>query len=219
LEGLNQRFEGFYNRYSKLYRPLSVMATFLLGGEGKVRRDLMGPLPKNAGRFLEVSIGSGRNLPFLLNVLKPQEMYGIDISGAQLDVCAASARIRGWDLELAEAKAEALPYADDTFDAVLHVGGINFFSDPAGALREMVRVAKPGAPILVADETERAARIFDWIVPGFSSVFDGKRKPIVPPDHLLPANVSCAGTEIIWRGMAYRIQFRKQAASEGAKVF
>jgi len=36
---------------------------------------------------------------------------------------------------------------------VFHVGGINFFSDKARAIREMLRVAKPGSKIIIADET------------------------------------------------------------------
>ena len=44
------------------------------------------------------------------------------------------------------ASAEALPFQDATFDAVLHIGGINFFDDKAQALAEMARVAKPGHP-------------------------------------------------------------------------
>src|SRR5436853_540803 len=39
-----------------------------------------------------------------------------------------------------------------TFDAVFTVGGINYFRDPCAALREMRRVARPGAAIVAADE-------------------------------------------------------------------
>jgi len=55
---------------------------------------------------------------------------------------------------LVQANAERLPFADRTFDVVFHVGGINFFDQPAVAVREMVRVARAGALILIADETK-----------------------------------------------------------------
>ena len=45
-----------------------------------------------------------------------------------------------------------MPFHDHKFDAVLSIGGFNHFNDPEGALREMVRVAKPGARIVVSDE-------------------------------------------------------------------
>ena len=41
---------------------------------------------------------------------------------------------------------------DHSFDAVLCVGGFNYFSDPLTAMREMARVARPGGRIVVADE-------------------------------------------------------------------
>jgi ubiquinone/menaquinone biosynthesis C-methylase UbiE len=34
----------------------------------------------------------------------------------------------------------------------LSIGAFNYFNDPEGSLREMVRVAKPGAPIVISDE-------------------------------------------------------------------
>ena len=45
-----------------------------------------------------------------------------------------------------------MPFRDREFDAVLSNGGFNHFNDPEAALREMARVAKPGAPVVVADE-------------------------------------------------------------------
>jgi len=46
-----------------------------------------------------------------------------------------------------------LPFADNTFDIVFHNGGINFFNDKALAISEMLRVAKVGNKLLIADET------------------------------------------------------------------
>lgn len=43
-------------------------------------------------------------------------------------------------------------FRDRTFDAVLSIGGFNHFNDPEGALREMVRVVRPGATIVLSDE-------------------------------------------------------------------
>lgn len=57
------------------------------------------------------------------------------------------------NLQLFHACAEDLPFADNSFDIVYHIGGINFFNDKAKAMQEMLRVAKPGTKILIADET------------------------------------------------------------------
>ena len=70
------------------------------------------------------------------------------------------------------ATAEALPFKTDTFDSVLHIGGINFFSDKKKAIDEMIRVARPGSKIVIADEAERLAkrmsRYFDTAPPAQS---------------------------------------------------
>ena len=55
-------------------------------------------------------------------------------------------------LDLVHCNAEDLPFADNMFDVVFHVGGINFFSDQQKAINEMLRVAKPSTKIMIADE-------------------------------------------------------------------
>jgi SAM-dependent methyltransferase len=57
---------------------------------------------------------------------------------------------------------EALPYDDDRFDAVTGFNAYELAADPVNALREARRVARPGAPVLVAtwgrrDRCEAAA--------------------------------------------------------------
>ncbi|MFE4460683.1 ubiquinone/menaquinone biosynthesis methyltransferase, partial [Nocardia tengchongensis] len=47
--------------------------------------------------------------------------------------------------------AMALPFADDSFDAVTISYGLRNVSDPDLALREMLRVTKPGGRLVVAE--------------------------------------------------------------------
>ena len=68
--------------------------------------------------------------------------------------CQANLHRWQFQADLFLGNAECLPFADESFDVVFHVGGINFFNDRAKAIREMIRVAKPGSKILIADETE-----------------------------------------------------------------
>ena len=53
---------------------------------------------------------------------------------------------------LALAEAECLPFDDATFDACWSIGGFTYYRDHEAALREMRRVTRPGAPVVVADE-------------------------------------------------------------------
>lgn len=48
--------------------------------------------------------------------------------------------------------ASYLPYADNTFDAIFHIGGINTFTEIERAFKEFVRVVKPGGNIVLSDE-------------------------------------------------------------------
>jgi ubiquinone/menaquinone biosynthesis C-methylase UbiE len=109
------------------------------------------------GDVLEVAIGTGRNVKYL-----PQEAtyFGIDISLGMLKQCRKLSR-KKLRIHLFLGEAEHLPFVDDAFDTVYHVGGINFFNDKAGALQEMIRVAKPGSKLLVVDETEKVAKKYE----------------------------------------------------------
>jgi ubiquinone/menaquinone biosynthesis C-methylase UbiE len=105
-------------------------------------------LPKDPGlSLLDVAIGDGVYTSWL-----PEDwsIIGVDVSTCQLAACRRRNSSR--DLRLVLGEAEDLPFYDGEFDAVLSNGGFNHFNDPEAALREMARVAKPGAPVVVADE-------------------------------------------------------------------
>lgn len=149
LSGNNEVVRDFYN--GPLWPRFRFWEWFTfvsLGGERRARNQVLKHLPQRGGvRLLDVAIGDGVYLPWL-----PADwsVAGIDISTAQLAACRERAGSR--PLSLALGAAEALPYADASFDAVLSIGAFNYFSDPELALREMVRVTRPGGPIVVSDE-------------------------------------------------------------------
>lgn len=63
------------------------------------------------------------------------------------------ANAEGFDITFAEADAEALPYADGTFDAVTSVFGVMFAPHQHQAASELVRVCRPGGLIALASWT------------------------------------------------------------------
>jgi SAM-dependent methyltransferase len=120
----------------------------LNGGERRARDVVLRCLPKSPGlRLLDVAIGDGVYTSWLP---ESWSIVGIDVSTTQLAVCRR--RNAGRKLRLVLSEAEDMPFRDRQFDAVLSNGGFNHFNDPEAALREMARVAKPGAPVVVADE-------------------------------------------------------------------
>lgn len=116
------------------------------------------------GRVLEIAVGTGANLPFLSRVVgSGGEIIGVDLSMAMIDVAQRRAQSLPSSVHFVRADACHLPFADDTFDAVFHFGGLNMFGDVEAALREMVRVAKPGASIVTSDEGMSEARRRTWL--------------------------------------------------------
>jgi SAM-dependent methyltransferase len=121
---------------------------FCNGGERRARDQVLRHLPEAAELdLLDVAIGDGVYLDWLPATWR---IAGVDLSRSQLDACRR--RAAGRNVWLAQCEAEDLPLADHQFDAVLSIGAFNYFNDPEAALREMVRVARPGAPIVISDE-------------------------------------------------------------------
>ncbi|HSF79885.1 MAG TPA: methyltransferase domain-containing protein [Anaerolineales bacterium] len=210
LTGLNKRFSQMYDWFSWGYRAFSKAAFAFIGmTEEQGRREVTDRLEPNGGRLLEVSIGPGVNLPYLVGRAEVGEIFGLDISLGQLKRCREYVAHQGWDVQLQLGNAEQLPYQDNTFNAVFHIGGINFFNDKQKAIEEMIRVASPGARILIADEYEKGAQRYEQLFPTFGRYFDGKRAAIVPPLDLVPEAMLEQRVFDIWKGWFYCIEFRK----------
>ncbi len=161
LEGSNQHFERYYNRFAPFYSIFTKIAFLPFGGERKAREEILKHLGVDGGRTLEVSIGNGVNLPYLYEASNIGEIYGIDISIGQLTQCQKLINKRDWQVELFLTMAESLPFKNEMFDKVLHIGGINFFSDKKRAIDEMTRVVRPSGKVVIADEAERLAKRFN----------------------------------------------------------
>jgi len=58
-----------------------------------------------------------------------------------------------------EASGEKLPFADDTFDAVISNGVFNLLPDKRQALKEVHRVLKPGGRMMIADQILTSAEV------------------------------------------------------------
>lgn len=215
LTGTNRSFARFYDCASHFYRFAVPLFFLFLGGEGRFRRMLIRRL-RPEGRVLEVSIGTGANIRHLTDEV--DEIYGVDISRGQLRQCQKEADRLGVDVRLFLAAGERLPFEDDAFDSVLHFAGINFFSNQEAAIREMCRVARPGAHVLISAETERLARDYRWILPGFSRLFSGDRPAVVVPDGLVPGDMRDVRTELVHRGLFYCIDFFKPIDEESGAV-
>lgn len=210
LIGLNKTISPMYDWFSWIYSAFSKVGLFFLGtSESRARHEVLDRLEPNGGKVLEVSIGPGVNLPFLLTSPSVGEVYGLDISIGQLNRCRSRIRRNGWDVELFLGNGEQLPFVDDSFDSVFHIGGINFFTNKKQAIDEMIRVAKPGTRIIICDENESGAQWYEKFLPGFKSAFQGQREKVVAPLNLVPATMLDLKLNNIWNDFMYCLEFRK----------
>jgi ubiquinone/menaquinone biosynthesis C-methylase UbiE len=98
-------------------------------------------------RVLDVACGTGvlaRGVA--ARVGAEGSVVGLDINDGMLAVARRSIA----PIEWREGRAEELPFEDASFDAVVSQFGLMFFEDRAQALREMMRVLKPGGLMAVA---------------------------------------------------------------------
>jgi len=210
LTGFNRRFSRMYDWTSWGYRAFSKIAFAYIGmNEETGRREITDRLDPHGGRVLEVSIGPGVNLPYLVNRPDVGEVFGLDISLGQLLNCQRYVAKKGWSVDLFLGNGEQLPFKDEAFDGVFHVGGINFFNNKKSAIDEMIRVAKSGTRILIADETEQGAKGYEKFIPGFKNSFGGRRDAIVPPIDLVPKEMLEMRVFDAWKGWFYCLEFRK----------
>jgi len=210
LTGLNRRFSYLYDRFSWGYRLFSKVAFAYIGmPEEAARREVLDRLEPGGGRVLEVSIGPGVNLPYLVGRPDVGEVHGLDISLGQLRRCRSYLQRQGWAVPLYLGNAEELPFGDATFDAVFHIGGINFFNDKQKAITEMIRVAKPGTRIAICDENERGARAYERTLPGFKRSFQGNRQAVTAPVDAVPPGMQEMHVFDVWKGWMYCLEFRK----------
>ena len=176
------------------------------------RRALMRELEwRQDGTALYVSIGTGIDLNYLPADIDVAtlDITGLDLSLGMLRRCQRVWQKKAPGLDLVHANAETLPFRDNGFDIVFHVGGINFFNNKARSIREMLRVAKPGSKIMIADETS------DFIDQQYKKssftrrYFADTHFDLGEIENSIPADVVERRTQLLWDNRFYCITFRK----------
>ena len=102
-------------------------------------------------RVLDVAAGNGNAT--LAAARRFAHVTSTDYVPALLDKGRERARAEALPVTFQVADAEALPFADASFDAVLSTFGVMFAPDHPRAAREMLRVVRPGGRIGLANWT------------------------------------------------------------------
>jgi SAM-dependent methyltransferase len=130
-------YDRFMGRYSRLLSPQ--MADLAGIGAGH--------------RALDVGCGPGALTAELVTRLGAAAVAAVDPS----EPFVAAARDRFPGVDVRQAPAEHLPFADDVFDAALAQLVVHFMADPVAGLAEMRRVTRPGG-VVVACVWDHAGR-------------------------------------------------------------
>lgn len=99
-------------------------------------------------RLLEVGCGTG-NISLAL-AHRGALVVGLDASGPMLARAQDKAGQEGLGITWIKGLASSLPFEDESFDGVLCILALDFMADREMALKEMVRVLRPGGFVAVA---------------------------------------------------------------------
>jgi demethylmenaquinone methyltransferase/2-methoxy-6-polyprenyl-1,4-benzoquinol methylase len=140
-------FSGLPRRYDLLAEVLS------FGQNGRWRRELVGHLASHEPRtVLDVATGTA-GVAIALAAATEARITGVDISDAMLE--RGRERVRTADLSerihLEPARAEALPFPSESFDAVSFTYLLRYVADPAATVGELARVLRPGGHMASLD--------------------------------------------------------------------
>jgi ubiquinone/menaquinone biosynthesis C-methylase UbiE/uncharacterized protein YbaR (Trm112 family) len=225
LQGLNRKYAHLYSWIAPFYDSSFFIASYVRkqfwpSGEEKARREIIDRLEIMDGdRVLETGIGTGANIPYLYQAADELALFGLDISPGMLKQCGRHLQRWGKTAELFLAMSEALPYHDGIFDVVFHVGGINTFTEKQMAINEMIRVAKPGTRIVIADEREELVTDSSLLSKLGLKIYFGRQltTEIMEFDveellHLVPPTMAEVDMQTIWEGKGFLLSFRKPLA-------
>lgn len=129
--------------------------------QDKIRRAALAICARSSGRLLEVGCGEGLFLSQLAKLNPKLEISGVD-SWPEI-LARARERFGKYgitQIRLVEAKAEHLPFEDDYFDVVVFINVlicIGSKEDVKAAIKEIRRVAKPAAKLVIEFRNSRNA--------------------------------------------------------------
>jgi demethylmenaquinone methyltransferase / 2-methoxy-6-polyprenyl-1,4-benzoquinol methylase len=146
-EQVARMFDNISHRYDFLNHFLS------LGIDKHWRRKAIRLLvPHNPRIILDVATGTG-DFALQALTLKPEQIIGVDISAGMLDIGRQKIERKGVThiIDLIQADSENLPFPENKFDAVTVAFGVRNFEDLKKGLREIGRIMKPGAMLVVLE--------------------------------------------------------------------
>ncbi len=169
---VREMFAGIADRYDLLNHLLSVNTD--RRWRRLVAKKLRPVLAVKSAQVLDVACGTG-DLAIELAAADGTQarIIGTDFCRPMLDIAARKAAVEKGSIPFIEADAMALPFADESFDAVSIAFGLRNLSNVQDGLHELWRVLKPGGQAAILEFSRP-------IVPGFRALFQLYFRRVLP---------------------------------------
>lgn len=176
-----------WNKFSTGWRKWDGIVMEMLRPHGEAIMDHLGATGTSV--VLDVAAGTGEPGLSIARHLHGGKVILTDLAEHMLDVAKEKAAAAGiTNVEFREADANALPFADNTFDEISCRHGFMFFPDMQQAANEMARVLKPGGRIAVVVWAGPEKNF--WITCMQRNI--GKHIAVPPPEPGAPGMFRCA---------------------------
>jgi ubiquinone/menaquinone biosynthesis C-methylase UbiE len=136
------------------------------------------------GEVLEIAIGTGRNLSFYPDEIR---LTGVELSPPMVEIARQRAAELGREVELRLGDAEALDFADASFDTVICTYSLCTIPDDRAAVREAKRVLRPGGKFILAEHVRSPVgivRAVERLIEPMAVRLGGDHLTREPLDHL-----------------------------------
>lgn len=138
-------WDVIYDRGACLYDSVD---WFTFNTTHRLRRKALYYLPKSA-RVLEVGMGTGSLHVDLATAGYPTS--GLDLAPGMVRLTQQRMAAKGLSCDVKIGNVTAIPWENDTFDAVLTTFCLSAVADINKAIEEMIRVLKPGGRLIIVD--------------------------------------------------------------------
>jgi len=151
-----EMFNDIAFRYDFLNRFLSA------GIDVRWRKKAIGQLKEiKPKKILDVATGTADMAIMASGILRPEKIFGIDISDGMLEVGRKKVQKAGLQntIELLNGDSETINFANNSFDAVTVAFGVRNFENLENGLTEIKRVLKPGGKLVVLEFSRPKAAV------------------------------------------------------------